>query len=74
MTPVSGGCILPGSSSGEHCHSPLPAAARNPGPLQRLSSSPGLRLPALSELGNQITKLAEIVSDKPRYKPRREVL
>lgn len=43
------------------------------GPHQRLSSSLSLRLPAFSELGNQITKLAEIVSDKPQYKSRREV-
>lgn len=73
MTPVSVRCSLSGSSSNAPCHSSLPDAAKSPGPQQRPSSSLRLRLSAFRELGNQITTLAEIVSDKPQFSLRREV-
>lgn len=64
---MSDRCSLPSSSSRAPCHSSLPDAAWSTSAPCLL---PELWLPAFSELGNQITKLAEIMSDKPPYKPR----
>lgn len=61
---VSGRCSLPSSSSRAPCHhhfQMLPESWSTSAPFLLAE----LWLPAFSELGNQITKLAEIVSDKP---------
>lgn len=53
------------------CRSSSARRVRNPGRLQHLSSSLRAPAPTFGEPGRQTPKLAEIVSNKSPYEPRR---